>query len=64
VANGVQLTWSTQPGIVYHVQARNAAQPGTWSDISGSITPSGSTTTWTDTNAFSVPERLYRIVGS
>jgi hypothetical protein len=64
VANGVQLTWSTQPGIVYHVQARNAAQPGTWSDISGSITPSGSTTTWTDTNAFSVPERLYRIAGS
>jgi hypothetical protein len=62
--NGVRLTWSTQAGVVYHVQARNAAQPVTWSDISGSITASGSTTTWTDTNALSVPERLYRIVGS
>jgi len=62
--NGVRLTWSTQAGVVYHVQARNAAQPEAWSDISGSITASGSTTTWTDSNALSVPERLYRIAGS
>jgi hypothetical protein len=63
-SNGIRLTWSTQAGLVYHVQARDAAQPGTWSDISGSITASDSTTTWTDTNALSVPERLYRIVGT
>jgi hypothetical protein len=62
-SNGVQLTWSTQPGTVYRVQTRSLAQ-GTWTDISGSITASGSTTTWTDTNAFSVPDRFYRIIGS
>jgi hypothetical protein len=62
--NGVQLTWSTQPGVVYRVQACSAAKQGIWSDISGSITASGSTTTWTDTNAFSVPDRFYRISSS
>ena len=61
VNNEVQLTWSTQPGIVYRVQARSAAQ-GTWTDISSSITASSSITSWTDTNAFSVPDRFYRIV--
>ncbi|HZR16582.1 MAG TPA: fibronectin type III domain-containing protein [Verrucomicrobiae bacterium] len=63
VSNGVQLTWSTQPSTVYRVQTRSLAQ-GTWTDLSGSITASGSTTTWTDTNAFSVPNRFYRIIGS
>jgi len=62
VGNGMRLTWSTQAGNVYRVQALSSPQQGTWSDISGSITASGPTTTWTDANAFSVAERFYRIV--
>ena len=62
--NGARLAWNSQAGTVYHVQARNVDAQGTWSDLSGGITASGSTTTWTDTNASSVAQRFYRIVGS
>ena len=62
--NGVRLTWNSQAGSVYHVQTRSVDGQGTWSDISGPITASGSTTMWTDTNVSSATERSYRIVGS
>ncbi len=62
--NGVRLTWNSQAGTVYRVQARSIDGQGTWSEISGSITASGSTTMWTDTNASSAAGRSYRIVGS
>jgi hypothetical protein len=60
-ADGVRLTWNTQVGTVYRVLACSQGRQATWSDLSGSLTASDSTITWTDTNAFSLAERFFRV---
>ncbi len=59
---GVQLTWSSQPGAVYHVEATPILSVPAWSNISGSLTAPGVSTSWLDFNAATVPQRFYRIV--
>lgn len=58
---GVTLSWNSQSGISYRVQARQSIDQGSWNDISGTLNAAGATTTWTDTGAYSVPARFYRI---
>jgi hypothetical protein len=53
--------WNSQSGISYRVEARGAIDQGSWSDISGTINATGSSTTWTDTGGFSAPARFYRV---
>jgi hypothetical protein len=61
VANGLKLTWNTQPGTIYRVLGKtNSSQPN-WTDLSGSITASSTTASWSDTTVAIVPARLYRI---
>jgi len=62
-ANSVTLSWNTVPGSVYHVQANTGLDPRNWTDASGAITATASTTAWTDTNIHSSPQRFYRVVG-
>jgi hypothetical protein len=61
VVNGIKLTWNSQPGTVYRVLAKtNPSQPA-WVDLSGNITATSTTTSWSDNNVKSVPFRLYCI---
>jgi hypothetical protein len=61
VVNGLMLSWNSQSGVVYRVQARPNLNPSTWVDVSGSIAATGSGTSWTDTNFNSLPQRFYRV---
>jgi hypothetical protein len=61
IANGIKLSWNTQSGTVYRVLAKtNSSQPN-WNDLSGGITATSATTSWSDNNTRTVPTRLYRI---
>ncbi len=61
-ANALTLSWNSHPGTVYHVEANTSLTPGLWPDVSGAITASANTTSWTDTNLKSNPQRFYRVV--
>jgi hypothetical protein len=59
LANGIKLTWNTQPGTIYRVLAKtNFAEPE-WLDVSGGITADSATTSWSDNST--LPKRFYRV---
>jgi hypothetical protein len=59
--NGLALTWTSQPGVAYHIQYKDSLQ-ASWADLPGSgYTASGSITTWVDTTLSSNPQRFYQI---
>lgn len=59
--NGLLLRWNCQLGTVYRVQAKTNLAQGTWADVSGSITATGTNASWTDLSFNSLPRRFYRI---
>jgi hypothetical protein len=61
IANGIRLTWNSQPGIAYRVLGKTSFSEVNWTDLSGAIMASSATTSWTDNNLASVPTRFYRI---
>jgi hypothetical protein len=61
VAGGLQLSWNSQAGVIYHVECANGLNAGGWSDLTGSITAAGPTTSWTDPTVRFQPYRFYRI---
>ncbi len=58
---GLTLTWNTQNGLTYRVQGRGALNQGSWTDLSGTITATATTTRWTDTGTAGIAQRFYRI---
>jgi len=58
VPDGLNLTWSSVPGKVYRVAYRSTLS-GPWADLSGSITATESSTSWTDSTDSSAPQRFY-----
>jgi len=61
LANGIKLTWNSQPGIAYRVLSKSSASQQNWTDLSGGVIAGSGTTSWTDNNIGGVPARLYRI---
>jgi hypothetical protein len=61
VANGIKLTWNTQPGTVYRVLTKTNVSQATWTDLSGSVIAVSATTSWSDNNFGNVPARFYRV---
>lgn len=61
LTNGVQLFWNSRSGGIYHVEARADLWSGAWTNLSQSITSSGSMTSWTDTNVSAATRRYYRV---
>ncbi len=57
--NGITLRWNSQAGIVYRVLAKTDFSQGSWTDVSGGITATAATTSWSD--ASGLPARLYRV---
>jgi hypothetical protein len=53
-------TWSSQAGKTYRVAHKiNLTDP--WADLSGNITTTGSSTSWTDNTAGASRQRFYAV---
>ena len=60
VSGGISLTWSSVPGKVYRIASKtNLTAP--WTDLSGSITATESSTSWVDAATDGVPQRFYTV---
>ncbi len=59
---GVQLTWASQSGSAYHVEAKDPIANSPWVDISGRIQAPGPTASFTDANWLPYATRWYRVV--
>jgi hypothetical protein len=57
---GMTLTWDSVVGQVYHV-ATKTDLTAPWNDLSGGITATGASTSWTDTSAAISAQRLYAV---
>jgi hypothetical protein len=60
IENGVKLSWTSEVGVPYRVQVRTFTGQTTWTDLTGPITATDTTTTWVDQN-LTEPERRYRV---
>ena len=59
--NGLKLSWNSQTGVAYRVQAKTNLNQAGWAEVSGSLTATGTNSSWTVTNFNSLPRRFYRI---
>jgi hypothetical protein len=59
--SGLKLGWNCQIGTPYRVLAKTNLSQIEWEDVSGSITATGSTASWTDADFNSRPQRFYQI---
>ena len=59
--NGLMLGWNCRIGAFYRVLATANPDRIDWQDVSGSITATGSSAFWTDTDIHSLPGRFYQI---
>ncbi|HYG35168.1 MAG TPA: fibronectin type III domain-containing protein, partial [Clostridia bacterium] len=57
---GLALTWNSQAGVTYRVQAATDLAQPTWLDISGYLQGTGPSTSWTDSSVSG--HRFYRVV--
>jgi hypothetical protein len=58
--NGVALSWVSKPGLTYRIQSEGDLSSPSWTDASGDITASDTTTSATmRTN--SAPQQFYRL---
>ena len=57
---GMVLTWNSQSGSGYHVDARTSLTQSGWTNLSGTIFAAGATTSWTDTK-ITAASRFYRV---
>ena len=60
--NGIELTWDSQPSSSYRVEAKALLSATDWTDISGRIVATSSTTSFTDENWIWHWTRWYRVV--
>jgi len=58
--NTLTLNWNSQNGVGYRVLAKTNLAQSAWLDVSGSITATGTTSSWPDTS-LTLPQRFYRI---
>ena len=61
-SSGFNLIWSSQPGVTYRVEAKTVLGQSSWLNISGTLTATGSSTSWKDTHTSLYPARFYRVV--
>lgn len=56
---GVRIQWSSVPGFLYQVWAKNNLAEARWTSLSGEIVAVSTNTIWTDYSANGVPQRFY-----
>jgi hypothetical protein len=57
----VTISWTSVAGRIYHVAYKNSLSDATWTDLSGNVTATGTTTSWTDTTANKSTQRYYAV---
>jgi hypothetical protein len=57
--NSVVLSWTSVPGKIYRVAYKNTLSDPAWTDLSGNVTATSTTTSWTDTTANRTTQRYY-----
>ncbi len=55
----MQLNWPGVAGKIYRVAYKNDLKDAAWTDLSGNITVTGATCSWTDNTAASASQRFY-----
>lgn len=61
ISRSITITWNSTAGKTYYVAYKNSLSDPAWTTLSGTITASGSTTTYTDTAIGAEPSRFYCI---
>jgi hypothetical protein len=59
--NSMQVTWTSTPGKVYRVRYKNDLRASNWTDLSGNVAATATTTSWTDTTAAASTQRFYSV---
>jgi subtilisin family serine protease len=59
VPAGIAISWSSQPGHDYEVHGTGNSNLTNWQDLSGIITATNSTTSWTDSGFAEFAQRFY-----
>jgi hypothetical protein len=59
--NGAQLAWEGRPGQAYRVAYKNSLTDAGWTDISGDISATESTVSWSDSTAGEASQRFYLV---
>jgi hypothetical protein len=60
-SGGVTIIWPSTPGKTYSLAAASDLRAPVWVNVSPNVTATGSTASWTDASAASVPQRFYRV---
>jgi hypothetical protein len=60
--SGVELTWSSTPGSVYRILAKDSLTTPGWTTVSGDIQATEVITVWLDTSALAVGMRFYHVI--
>ena len=55
----MRFNWPSVAGKIYRVAYKNDLRDAAWTDLSGSITATGTTCSWTDSTAASASKRFY-----
>jgi hypothetical protein len=61
VSGGIALSWPSEPGQLYRILCKTNLFTADWTEISGPITATDSTTSWTDTSTSTDPQRFYQV---
>jgi len=59
--NNMQITWASTPGKVYRMAYKNDLADPNWTDLSGNISATGTTTSGTDTTSGASMQRYYSV---
>jgi hypothetical protein len=57
--NNIRITWASVAGRAYRVAYKSNLTDTTWTNLSGFVTATGGTTTWTDTSTGASKQRYY-----
>jgi len=55
------LTWTSEPDKIYRVAHKSNLPDGNWTDLSGDIIATSTTTSWPDYSAAEAPQRFYAV---
>ncbi|PYI87333.1 MAG: hypothetical protein DME26_06490 [Verrucomicrobia bacterium] len=59
--NGITIAWSSLSGKIYRVAYMNSVSDASWTDLSGDISATSTTTSWTDRTASKSIQRYYAV---
>jgi hypothetical protein len=60
-SGGITVSWPSTPGQTYSLAAANDLRAPVWTNVATNVTATGSTASWTDASAASVPQRFYKV---